>query len=224
MTIVLMTVVASVMVLTLADIRVQRLRAAGHIQPRASHLEVIWLAFVAPVLAVLWAGLYEMIRTMARGRRQKPPFGAFLTAWVTGKAQAITKRIRVQAAGKERQIPVTEWVRPPRPPGRPRKYPEGWQAARRTGHREVGRARCSRLTSAICARNDQRSRHAIRGRLCRHRRCRGGALDIAQVAQCRGGAVLPSGIADGIPTCYGSVHCRQRPACTPASGAELGAA
>lgn len=126
--------------ITLADIRVQRLRTAGHLSTSTSGAQMAWLAFILPALQVIWAGIYEMVRSIARGRRQQPPFGPFLLAWLTGKAQPTRKLIRVKEAGKERQIEVTEWIRPPRPPGRPRKYPEGWRAHRRTG-RPRGRPR-----------------------------------------------------------------------------------
>lgn len=65
-------------VVAVADIRVQRLRTAGHISASARGAQVVWVAFILPALQVLWAGLYEMIRATARGRRQKPPFGPFL--------------------------------------------------------------------------------------------------------------------------------------------------
>lgn len=115
-------VLVSVAMLAVADIQMKRLRAAGHISSSAKEVQVVWLAFVLPMLQVLWAGLYEMIRSVARGQRQKPPFGLFLLAWLTGKAQPFRKLIRFREASTVRQIEVTEWVRPPRPSGRPRKY------------------------------------------------------------------------------------------------------
>lgn len=136
----LILILVGLAILALADIRVRRFRAAGHIPANAKGTQVAWLAFVLPVLQVLWAGLYEVIRSIARGRRQKPPFGPFLRAWLTGQAQPIRKLLRFGDEGRERPVEVTEWVRPPRPPGRPRKYPEGWRAHRRTG-RPRGRPR-----------------------------------------------------------------------------------
>lgn len=125
----------------LSILRVARLRAAGHIGPKVDLPNVLWIAFVQPVLRVLGAGLYEMLRTMARGKHQKPPLDAFLLAGVTGKAQPVPKTITVtEPSGEVRRLHVTEWVRPPRPLGRPSKYPEGWQAHRRTG-RSRGRPR-----------------------------------------------------------------------------------
>lgn len=137
----LIVVLSSMVVVMLAHVRVQRLTAAGHIATNASRLEVAWSGFLLPVLLVVWAGIYEMIRSIARGRRQKPPFSAFFLAWVTGRVQGVTKALTVTTCHGDKQvIQVTEFVKPPRPPGRPRKYPEGWQAARRTG-RPRGRPR-----------------------------------------------------------------------------------
>lgn len=137
----LIVVVGGGVVNLLGQIRVERLKLAGHIQPNAKGPEILWSALLLPLLRILWAGLYEMIRTLARGTRQKPPLGPFLLAWVTGQAQTVTRRITVTTAqGIKRQIQVTEHVKPPRPPGRPRKYPEGWRRARLTG-RPRGRPR-----------------------------------------------------------------------------------
>jgi hypothetical protein len=123
------------------QIRVDRLKEAGHISSGANGLEILWSAFLSPMLKIVWAGLYEMIRTTARGSRQKPPLRPFLAAWMTGKVQTVTKRLTVTTAqGVKREIMVSEQIKPPRPPGRPRKYPEGWRKARLTG-RPRGRPR-----------------------------------------------------------------------------------
>jgi hypothetical protein len=114
----------------------------------------VWSAFLLPLLKILWAGLFEMIRTATRGYRQKPPLGAFLRAWVTGKVQTVTKKLTVTTdQGVKREIVVREEVRPPRPPGRPRKYPEGWRKARLTGK---PRGRPRRVPSADTEEAEQR--------------------------------------------------------------------
>jgi hypothetical protein len=133
--------VGLILIALIIQLRVDRLKAAGHISSGASGLRIFWLAFVLPLLKIVWAGLFEMIRTAARGSRQKPPLGPFLTAWATGKVQIVTKRLTITTAqGVKREIVVREQVRPPRPPGRPRKHPEGWRKARLTG-RPRGRPR-----------------------------------------------------------------------------------
>lgn len=120
--------------IVLAYVRVQRLQEAGHITRSANIIEIMWSAFAKPLLRVLWAGLYEMIRATARGTRQKPPFGEFLMAWITGRTQFARKAVTVTTRqGETRVFQVKEVVKPPRPPGRPRTYPEGWRKARLTG-------------------------------------------------------------------------------------------
>lgn len=137
----LVAAVGVFVVILLAHIHVNRLKLAGPIRPNANGAEILWLALVLPLLRIVWAGLFQMIRTLARGTRQKPPLGPFLLAWVTGQVQTATRRITVTTSqGVKRQIQVSEQVKPPRPPGRPRKYPEGWRRARLTG-RPRGRPR-----------------------------------------------------------------------------------
>jgi hypothetical protein len=135
-------------------IRVERLKAAGHLAKNAEVIEIVWSAFLLPLLKIFWAGLFEMIRTVARGHRQKPPLGPFLTAWVTGKVQTVNKRLTVTTdQGVKREIVVREKVNPPRPPGRPRKHPEGWRKARLTGN---PRGRPRRTDSAHTVEPEQR--------------------------------------------------------------------
>lgn len=141
MTRVLLTAGGIGVLVLMGHLRVERLRAGGHLRNGCNQFEVAWVAFVAPALRVLWAGAYEMVRTAARGTRQKPPFGAFMLAWLTGRVQSVTKVVRVtDRTGQARSLRITEQVRPPRPPGRPRKYSEGWRQARLTG-RPRGRPR-----------------------------------------------------------------------------------
>jgi len=189
--------------LALADMRVQRLQQAGRIPAAAKGVDIAWLAFVRPAFRVLWAGMYEMIRSVVHGSRGKPPFGPFLLAWVTGKAQPIRRVIRVRERGVEREIGVSEWIRPPRPLGRPRKYAEGWQAHRRTG-RPRGRPRKQPSTGVV--HHDQQPAHAVRGRRLRNLRRGGAEAGHAGAGQCHAFRVAcGSCTTDGPALCHGTL-------------------